>query len=74
MKVAMIKADNALLASGLASRLLLQVHDELVVEVAPGEREAVTSLLRTEMAAAASLSVPLEVSIGVGRNWEDADH
>jgi DNA polymerase-1 len=74
MKVAMIRAADALAAAGLSSRLLLQVHDELVVEVAPGERDAVAALVRDAMGTAAALSVPLDVSIGVGRNWEDAGH
>ncbi len=74
MKVAMIKADEALSATGLRSRLLLQVHDELVVEIAAGEGDEVAALLRDAMGSAASLSVPLEVSIGVGRTWEDAGH
>ena len=74
MKVAMIRADAALRGAGLASRLLLQVHDELVVEVARGEHDDVAALVRRTMGAAASLSVPLEVSIGTGRTWEDAGH
>jgi len=74
MKVAMINADNALADSGLRSRLLLQVHDELVVEIAPGEESPVTALLREAMGSAALLSVPLEVSVGVGRTWQDAGH
>ena len=60
--------------AGLGSRLLLQVHDELVVEVAPGEGEQVAAMIRDAMGSAASLSVPLEVSIGVGRTWQDAGH
>jgi DNA polymerase-1 len=74
MKVAMIRASDALGSAGLSSRLLLQVHDELVVEVAPGEAEQVAALIRDAMGSAAVLSVPLEVSIGVGRTWEDAGH
>ena len=74
MKVAMIDADRALREQELHSRLLLQVHDELVVEVSPGEAEQVAALLRDSMGAAAQLSVPLEVSIGVGRTWEAAGH
>ena len=57
-----------------AARMLLQVHDELVLEVAEGEREAVEKLVRREMGAAAQLSVPLEVSVGYGRSWDDAAH
>lgn len=59
---------------GLRSRMLLQVHDELVPEVAEGEREALEALVRREMAAAADLSVPLEVSVGSGRSWDAAAH
>ena len=54
--------------------MLLQVHDELVVEVAPGERADLESLVRREMGSAADLSVPLDVSVGVGRTWQDAGH
>ncbi|MBA3310019.1 MAG: DNA polymerase I [Nocardioidaceae bacterium] len=74
IKVAMLKVDAALTSEGLASKMLLQVHDELVFEVAPGEREAMESLVRREMAAAAELSVPLDVSVGVGRTWHEAGH
>jgi DNA polymerase-1 len=74
MKVAMIEAHRALSAAGLRSRLLLQVHDELVIEVAPQERAQVESLVRRAMGSAAELSVPLEVSVGTGRTWQDAGH
>ena len=67
VKVAMLGVDRALAAEGLASRMLLQVHDELVLEVAPGERDAVEALVRREMGAAYELPVPLDVSVGVGR-------
>jgi DNA polymerase-1 len=66
--------DAALSAEGLSSRILLQVHDELVLEVAPGEREAVETLVRREMGAAVAMDVPLDVSVGVGRSWHDAAH
>ena len=59
---------------GPRSRMLLQVHDELVLEVAPGEREAVEALVRREMGAAIEMDVPLDVSVGVGRSWQDAGH
>ena len=58
----------------LKSRVLLQVHDELVVEVAPGEREVVEEMLRREMDAAFDLKVPLDVSVGAGANWDEAAH
>ncbi|CCH74078.1 DNA polymerase I [Nostocoides australiense Ben110] len=75
MKVAMINAHNALRDAGLNSRLLLQVHDELVVEVAPGEAEQVEALVRREMGSAAGeIDVPLDVSVGIGRSWHDAGH
>ena len=74
IKVAMLKVHTALQAEQLGSQLLLQVHDELLVEVAPGERAELESLIRREMAAAADLAVPLEVSVGVGRTWHEAGH
>jgi DNA polymerase I len=74
VKVAMLRVDTALREDGLASRVLLQVHDELVLEVARGERDALEVLVRREMAAAASLSLPLDVSVGLGQSWDDAAH
>jgi DNA polymerase I len=74
IKVAMLNVEKAIDAEGLNSRMLLQVHDELVLEVAPGEREALEALVRREMAGAAQLSVPLEVSVGFGPSWDAAAH
>ncbi|HXV93716.1 MAG TPA: DNA polymerase I, partial [Pseudonocardia sp.] len=74
IKVAMLTVHRALTTDGLRSRMLLQVHDELVLEVAEGERETVEALVRREMGAAHELSVPLEVSVGYGRSWDDAAH
>ena len=74
VKVAMLGVQRALRAEGLRSRMLLQVHDELVFEVAAGEREQVEILVRREMAAAYPLRAPLEVSVGFGRTWDDAAH
>lgn len=74
IKVAMLHVDTALSKAGLRSRMLLQVHDELVFEVAPGERKALEALVRQEMGGAYPLSVPLEVSVGFGRDWNSADH
>jgi DNA polymerase I len=74
IKVAMLGVAEALRVQGLRSRMLLQVHDELVLEVAEGERATLEALVRREMAAAYALSVPLEVSIGVGHSWHDAAH
>jgi len=72
IKLAMVRADERLLADGLKSRLLLQVHDELVFEVAPGEQAALTALVTDVMAHAMDLAVPLDVSIGVGKSWASA--
>jgi DNA polymerase-1 len=74
IKLAMLRVDGALRKSGATSRILLQVHDELVLEIAPGEREAVEALVRKEMGAAIEMDVPLDVSIGVGGSWHDAGH
>jgi len=74
IKVAMLDVDRALQARGLASRLLLQVHDELVLEVAPGESSEVRELVVAAMSGAADLLVPLDVSVGEGPNWEAAGH
>ncbi|WP_216843308.1 DNA polymerase I [Phytoactinopolyspora alkaliphila] len=74
IKVAMLNVERALRSEGFRSRMLLQVHDELVLELAAGEREAVEELVRREMGAAYQLRVPLEVSVGAGRTWQDAAH
>ncbi len=74
IKVAMLDVESAIARGGLASRMLLQVHDELVFEVAPGERQAMEALVRDKMGQAVALTVPLEVSIGVGRSWHEAAH
>ncbi len=74
IKVAMLAVDRELSAAGLRSRMILQVHDELMIEVAPGELSAVEPLVRSAMAGAATLRVPLEVSVGTGRSWAEAAH
>jgi DNA polymerase I len=74
IKVAMLRVDRGLREAGLSSRMLLQVHDELVFEVAQGEREPLEALVRREMAAAAELRVRLDVSVGVGHTWHEAGH
>ena len=74
IKIAMLRVDDALRRGGLRSRVLLQVHDELVVEVADGEEAAIKELLHREMDSAAELLVPLDVSIGAGVNWDTAAH
>ena len=74
IKKAMLGVDRELKAQGLKSRMLLQVHDELVLEVAAGERDAVEKLVREQMGSAADLSVPLDVSVGIGVSWHEAGH
>ncbi len=74
IKVAMLRVRQSLSDAGLKSRLLLQVHDELVLEIAPGERAQVQDLVVAGMGSAASLDVELDVSVGVGRNWDEAAH
>ena len=74
MKLAMIKVDQLLVEAKVKSRILLQVHDELVLEVAKGELETVKKLVSKGMNEAAQLAVPLEVSVGVGRSWDEAAH
>ncbi|HET8604359.1 MAG TPA: DNA polymerase I [Marmoricola sp.] len=74
IKVAMLNVDRALTTDGLRSRMLLQVHDELVLEVAEGEHDQVERLVREQMAAAADLTVPLDVSVGTGHSWHEAAH
>ncbi|WP_329290610.1 DNA polymerase I [Streptomyces pseudovenezuelae] len=74
VKIAMLKVDGALREAGLASRMLLQVHDEIVLEVAPGERGVAEGIVRREMSDAVRLRVPLGVSVGDGADWESAAH
>ncbi|MFK4801940.1 DNA polymerase I [Streptomyces sp. MPA0124] len=74
VKIAMLNVDKALTEAGLASRMLLQVHDEIVLEIAPGERAQAEELVRREMANAVRLRVPLGVSVGAGGDWESAAH
>jgi DNA polymerase-1 len=74
IKLAMLGVQAELDAQGLGSRLLLQVHDELVLEIAPGEAAAVEELVRREMGSAYPLDVALDVSVGLGRSWADAAH
>ncbi len=74
MKAAMLKVDKALAGAGMRSRILLQVHDELVLEVAPGEQAALEALVREQMGHAVQMDVPLDVSVGVGHSWHDAAH
>jgi DNA polymerase I len=74
IKQAMLNVQRALLAEKLGSRLLLQVHDELILEVVAGEEEMLTALVRREMAAAYPLKAPLDVSVGIGKSWNEAAH
>lgn len=74
MKLAMNQIAAALVSNGLRSRMLLQVHDELVFEVAAGELESLTALVTKHMSEVVELSVPLEVHVGVGKNWDEAGH
>ncbi|HLK43886.1 MAG TPA: DNA polymerase I, partial [Thermoleophilia bacterium] len=74
IKIAMLRVDKALTAGGYKSRVLLQVHDELVLEVVDAERSAVEELVRHEMGSAYRLRVPLDVSVGFGKDWQSAGH
>jgi len=74
IKIAMLKVDDQIKLEKLKSRLLLQVHDELILEVAPGEEERLTKLVKNQMSGAYKLNVPLDVNIGVGKSWDLAAH
>lgn len=74
MKIALFRIHADLDDADLRSRVLLQIHDELVVEVAPGEWDAVEQIVRSQMAGAADLSVPLDVQVGRGQDWNEAAH
>jgi len=74
MKIALFRIHQQFRAEGLASRVLLQIHDELVVEVASGEWDAARRIVHDRMGDAAELSVPLDVQIGRGANWDVAAH
>lgn len=74
VKIAMMNVADALSEAGLASRLLVQIHDELLLEVAPGEESAVEALVREKMASPVMLSVPLDVAVGIGASWQLAAH
>jgi len=74
IKIAMLHTQAALEEAGMESRLLLQVHDELVLEVAEGDRDQLESLVREQMGSAADLTVPLDVSVGTGASWHEAAH
>ena len=74
MKIAMIRAEQTLAEAHVKSRIILQIHDELVVEIAPGEGDQVTELVRNAMEHAVDLAVPLDVSCGIGSDWQLAAH
>ena len=74
VKVAMMNVVDALSEGGLKSRLLVQIHDELLLEVAPGEAAALEAIVRDKMATPVELSVPLDVAVGIGASWQLAAH
>jgi DNA polymerase I len=74
MKLAMTRIDARMQAEGMKSRMLLQVHDELVFEVAKGELERLQTIVVEHMATVVELSVPLDVHVGIGTTWASADH
>ena len=74
IKVAMVNVDRAIASERLNSRLLLQVHDELIFEVASGEHEKLEKLVRREMGSAFPLKAPLDVNVGFGKSWDQAAH
>ncbi len=74
IKLAMLKVQRAIEKEKMASRLLLQIHDELIVEVVKGEENAITELVKREMGAAYPLKAPLDVSAGLGLTWHEAAH
>jgi len=74
IKIAMLNVNNAIEKQKLKSRLLLQIHDELILEVSPGEEEVITALVKKEMGAAYPLKAPLDVNAGLGLTWHEAAH
>jgi DNA polymerase-1 len=74
IKLAMLKVASAIEKEKLSSRLLLQIHDELIVEVVKGEENEITALVKREMGAAYPLKAPLDVSAGLGLTWHEAAH
>jgi DNA polymerase-1 len=74
IKQAMLNVQGALVAGKFTSRLLLQVHDELILEVVTKEIDEVSELVRVQMGKAYPLRAPLDVSVGIGKSWNDAAH
>ena len=72
IKMAMIRLDQRLAAEAPATRMLLQIHDELLFEIPEGDRERVTAIVREEMEGALPLDVPLKVDVGYGHTWSEA--
>mgnify|MGYP001596503093 CR=1 FL=1 len=72
IKLAMIRIDRRLAQGRFRSRMLIQVHDELVFEVPPEEEERLTSMVKSEMSGGLPLAVPLVVDVGIGATWADA--
>ncbi|MFN7802218.1 MAG: DNA polymerase, partial [Actinomycetes bacterium] len=74
IKIAMLNVDTEITKHGLKSRLLLQVHDELILEVAQGEEDKLKEIVSKQMSNAYKLNVPLDVNIGIGNSWDLAAH
>jgi len=74
IKIALLKVNSEIQSNKLKSRALLQVHDELIFEVMPGERDQLESIVKAQMSSAYKLRVPLDVNIGFGLSWDDAAH
>ena len=74
IKIAMLHVQESISEANLKSRLLLQVHDELILEVWPGEKDLLEKIMRDQMSKAYKLNVPLDVNIGFGKSWDLAAH
>ena len=74
IKIAMLNVQNSISEANLKSRLLLQVHDELILEVWPGEKDLLEKIVKAQMSGAYKLNVPLDVNIGFGKSWDLAAH
>jgi DNA polymerase-1 len=74
IKFAMLNFEKLASESKLKSRLVLQVHDELIFEVAEGEEELLEKIVKSAMGSAANLSIPLDINVGIGKSWAEAAH
>jgi DNA polymerase-1 len=74
IKIAMLNVEEEIIKKDLKSRLLLQVHDELILEVAPGEKDLLSEIVSKQMSSAYKLRVPLDVNVGFGKSWDLAAH